>query len=284
MASWLRSATRPGRTYLAGAPMLVAHRGGAKLAPENTMVAFRGAIEDWGADMLELDVRLTRDGHVVVIHDDTVDRTTDGSGAVSDFTLADLRELDAGYRFVDLDGRTPFRGIGVRVPTFEEVLTECAGVWLNVESKESAAAGPLVEVIRKHGQEHRVLVAAEYESSRKDARGYQGPWGAGRTQCILFWLLHRVPGARAYTPAVDVFQVPQTWKGQRIVTPRFVREAHRKNIPVHVWTVDDPADMRRLLEWGVDAIQSDRPDLLSEVLVEVVGRPRPPRRQQAVVP
>lgn len=247
------------------------------------MAAFRFAVEEWGADMLELDVRLTRDGHVVVIHDDTVDRTTDGSGAVSDFTLAELRELDAGFRFVDLEGGTPFRGTGVRIPTFEEVLEECGGVWLNVESKEPAAAAPLVEVIRRHGQEYRVLVAAEHEESRKQARGYEGPWGAGRRHCILFWLLHGLPGARAYTPSVDVFQVPQRWRGFRIVTPRFVREAHWRNIPVHVWTVDDPDDMRRLLSWGVDAIQSDRPDLLSEVLVEVAGRPLPPRARQGVV-
>ena len=264
--------------------MLVAHRGGAKLVPENTIEAFRCAVDEWGADTLEMDVRLTRDGHVVVIHDETVDRTTDGSGAVAEFTLAELRELDAGCRFHDLDGRTPFGGVGVRVPTFEEVLDQCRGVWFNVEAKEPAVSGPLVEVIRRHGQEHRVLVAADNEKSRKDARGYGGPWGAGRRQCMLFWLLHWMPGAIAYTPAVDALQVPQRWRGFRVVSPSFVRKAHRRNIPVHVWTVDDPDDMRRLLSWGVDAIQTDRPDLLSEVLVETAGRPLPPRARRPVVP
>ena len=271
---WLRP--RPGRAYLAGAPVLVAHRGGAKLAPENTLEAFRSAIDDWGADMLELDVRLTADGHVVVFHDATVDRTTDGTGLVAELTLNEIRGLDAGYRFHDLSGEPSFRGRGVTVPTLDELMDACPRVWLNVEAKEARVAGPLAEVVRRRGEEHRVLVTAEHERNRRDARGYSGPWGASRRDCMLFWLALRVPGGRAWTPAADAIQVPERWKGRRVVTERFVREAHRRNIPVHVWTVDDPDDMRRLLAWGVDAIQTDRPDLLSEVLMDLAGRPPPP--------
>jgi len=272
---------RPGRPFLAGAPLLVAHRGGAKLAPENTLVAFRSAVEDWGADMLELDVRLTGDGQVVVIHDAKVEPTTEGAGAVAELTLDEIRTLDAGYRFVDLEGERSFRGRGVGVPTMEEVLDACPGVWLNVEAKEARVAGPLAELLRLRGEEHRVLIAAELERSRRDARGYAGPWGASRGPCLRFWLAHQLPGGGPYTPRADALQIPEIWKGWRVLTPRFVREAHRRNIPVHVWTVDDPADMRRLLEWGVDGIQSDRPDLLSDVLVEMAGRPLPPCRRRA---
>ena len=107
--------------------MLVAHRGGSKLAPENTMAAFRRAVDWWGADMLELDVRLTRDGHVVVIHDATLDRTTDGEGPVAERTLDEIHALDAGYRFEDPDGGRSFRGTGVVVPRFEEVLMAFPG-------------------------------------------------------------------------------------------------------------------------------------------------------------
>lgn len=261
--------------------MLVAHRGGARLAPENTLVAFRSAVEDWGADMLELDVHLSADGHVMVIHDPTVDRTTDGSGAVGELTLDQIRELDAGHRFEDERGGTPYRGRGVRVPTVGEVLDACPSVWINIEVKAAAAAGPLVEVVRARGEQHRVLVTAELEKNRRGARGYEGPWGASRRQCGLFWILHRLPGGGPYTPAADVLQIPEVWKGHRVLTPRLVETAHRRNLPVHVWTVDDPADMRRMLEWGVDAIQTDRPDLLSEILVEVAGRPLPPCRRGA---
>ena len=268
--------SRPGRTYLAGAPLLVAHRGGSRLAPENTLEAFRSALELWEADILEMDVHLTRDGEVVVIHDATVDRTTDGTGAVASLSLAQIRAMDAGARFLDLAGAPTFRGRGVTVPRFEDVLLAFPAARLNVEVKEARAAGPLVDIIRRHGAESRVLVAAEYEKRRASARGYPGPWGASRHHVLLFLMLHRLPGGGPYTPDADIFQVPETRKGMRVVSPRFIREAHRRNLPVQVWTVDDADDMRRLLAFGVDGIQSDRPDILARVLVEEAGRPAPP--------
>ncbi len=265
---------------MAGAPLLVAHRGGSRLAPENTVASFRTARDVWEADMLEMDVHLTRDGEVVVIHDPTVDRTTDGTGAVASLTMAELARLDAGYRFLDLEGRPTFRGRGVRIPRFEELLTEFPDSRLNVEVKVAEAAAPLAAVIRRHGAEERVLVAAELERRRAGARGYGGPWGASRYQAMILWLTHRIPGSSLYTPAADILQIPEWWKGMRVVTPSLVRAAHRRNLPVQVWTVDDPDDMRRLLSWGVDGIQTDRPDLLARVLLEEVGRPAPPGLRQ----
>ena len=91
-----------------------------------------------------------------------------------------------------------------------------------------------------------------------------------------FWVLHRLPGGGPFTPGADILQLPEFWKGRRIVTPRLLRAAHRRNLPVQVWTVDDPEDMRRFLAWGVDGIQTDRPDRLARVLVDVAGRPAPP--------
>jgi glycerophosphoryl diester phosphodiesterase len=249
----------------------VAHRGGAKLAPENTMAAFERAIDWWRADMLEMDVRLSADGEVVVIHDAAVDRTTDGSGSVRDLPWAALRELDAGHRFVALDGSPAFRGRGVRIPRFEEVLEAFPRTRLNVESKSPETARPLVELIERHGAAHRVLVAAEHERTRVGARGFGGPWGASTGHVARLRLL-----PIAYTPGADVVQVCEWWHGIRVVTPSFLAHAHRRNIPVQVWTVDDPAEMRRLLALGVDGIQSDRPDLLAQVLTEVAGRPAPP--------
>lgn len=267
---------RPGRPYLAGAPLLVAHRGGAALAPENTLEAFRLAVERWRADMLEMDVRLSRDGEVMVVHDATVDRTTDGSGAVAALTAVEIQRLDAGARFRDPGGRASFRGRGVVVPRFEDVLLALPHARLNVEAKEAPVAEPLVDIVRRHGAEARVLVAAEHEASRRSVRGYPGPWGASRAHVGRFWLLHRLPGGAGYVPAVDVLQVPERWRGLPVVTPRFIRAAHARNIPVQVWTVDDPDRMRRLLAWGVDGIQTDRPDLLARVLHEETGRPLPP--------
>ena len=272
----LRARSRPGHPYLAGAPLLVAHRGGAALAPENTLAAFERALDAWGADMLELDVRATADGAVVVLHDATVDRTTDGSGAVRSMSLEALRELDAGYRFRDADGHPAFRGHGVGIPLLEEVLKAFPRARLNVEIKAAEAARGTLELVRRHGATERVLLAAEHERNRRGARGYRGPWGASRRQLGPFWILHRTPLSGLVTPRADAFQVPPTWKGLPVLTRRFVEEAHRRNIPVHVWTVDDPAEMRRMLALGVDGIQSDRPDVLARVLTEDTGRPPPP--------
>lgn len=274
MTRWPRP--RPGHPYLAGSPLLIAHRGGAGLAPENTLAAFENAVRNWGADMLEMDVQSTKDGEVVVIHDDTVDRTTDGRGRVEELTWPEIRELDAGYRFLDPDGNSTFMGRGVAIPRFEEVLEALPGVRLNVEAKDGRSAPALVEVIRRHGAEERVLVAAEWERNRAAVRGYPGPWGASRRHLTRFILLTRTPFGKYYTPDCEALQVPEIHRGIRILTHRFIREAHKRNLPIHVWTVDDPQDMRRLLAWGVDGIQTDRPDILAPILTEFSGRPPPP--------
>lgn len=276
-----RPRQRPGHPYLAGAPIFVAHRGGAGLAPENTLTAFVEAVEVWGAEMLELDVRLSADGHVMVVHDETVDRTTDGSGPVAQMTRDDLQALDAGARFVDPRGRRSRAGQGIRIPTLEEVLVRLPHVRLNVEAKCREVARPLMDLVLGHGAQERVLLAAEHERNREPARSYPGPRGASRSQLLPFWLLHATPLSWLYTPDVDALQVPPSYRGRRVVSRRFVEEAHRRNIAVHVWTIDDPAQMRRLLALGVDAIQTDRPDVLARVLHEFVGRPLPPALRDA---
>jgi len=245
--------------------MFVAHRGGAGLAPENTMDAFRSAVERWDADMLEMDVRATRDGRIVVIHDPTVDRTTDGTGAIAEMTWAQLSEVDAGYGFRDADGTRSFAGKGVHIPLLDEVLETFPNVRINVETKVAAAARGVVEAVRRHGAERRVLVAAEREAWRRDARGYHGPWGASRTQLWRFWMTHRVPGMRGYTPRADIFQIPDVRWGHTFPTRAFVAAAQRRNIPVHVWVVNEESRMHELLDIGVDGIQTDRPDRLDRV-------------------
>ncbi len=223
-----------------------------------------------------MDVRSTRDGEVVVIHDETVDRTTSGAGRVEDLTMDQLLQLDAGYHFRNPEGNHSFRGKGVTIPRFEEVLEELAGVRMNVEAKDGRSAPGLVEIILRHDAQDRVLVAAEWERNRRAVKGYPGPWGASRLDLFQFVFLVRTPLGPFYTPSCDALQVPESYHGLRVVSGRFIREAHERNLPIHVWTVDDPQDMRRLLEMGVDGIQTDRPDLLAPILTEMVGRPSPP--------
>ncbi len=226
--------------------------------------------------MLEMDVRSAKDGEVVVIHDETVDRTTDGKGRVQDLSIEEIKALDAGYHFIDPEGNSSFRGSGVTIPRFEEVLVEFPGIRLNVETKDARSAPGLLDAIHRHRAQDRVLVAAEVEGHRKAARGYPGPWGASRRDLFRFFFLIHFPFGSLYTPPCDALQIPEVYLGVRVLSRRFLREAHKRNLPVHVWTVDDPADMRRLLAMGVDGIQTDRPDLLAPILSELVGRPPPP--------
>lgn len=254
-------------SVLAGGPLRIAHRGGAALAPENTLAAFRNAVDQWHADMIELDVRASADGRCVVIHDATVDRTTDGSGAVADMRHDELAALDAGYRFTQDGGRTfPFRGRGIGVPTIEQVLETLPDVRLTVEVKTGAAQRPLFEAIERFDATGRVIAAGIHSKDRTEFRSYTGATSASREQILPFWILHRLRlGAFAPRPA-DVVQVPEHQGSVRVVTPRFIRDLHARGVDIHVWTVNEESDMRRLLEWGVDGIVTDRPDILARVL------------------
>ncbi len=240
------------------------------------MEAFRLAVDTWGADVLETDARLTSDGEVVLIHDERVDRTCDGEGAVAEMSWDRLKALDAGYHFRDLDGETSFRGLGVSIPRFDDVLEAFPDTRLNVDTKCRKVAEPLTEIIRRHRAHDRVLIAAEVETHRRAVRGYGGPWGASRRDIGLFWSAGHLRLTPWFRPRFDALQVPEVWHGIRVVTPRFVSEAHRLNLAVHVWVVDREQDMNRLLAWGVNGIQTDRPDVLSRVLVREAGRLPPP--------
>ncbi|HSH44735.1 MAG TPA: glycerophosphodiester phosphodiesterase [Longimicrobiales bacterium] len=259
---------------LRGGPLLVGHRGAAGLAPENTMPSFRQAAERWSVDMIELDVRATSDGHPVVIHDSTVDRTTDGTGAVADMTLAQLRDLDAGAGFRDGSGERSFAGQGVVVPTLDEVLETFPRMRFTFELKAGDAEGPMFEAILRHGAEARVVAAGMNWRDRRRYGQYAGAVSGSTRDVRRFYIAHRAWFSRFAPCAADVLQVPERQGRLRIVTPRFVRDARAQGIPVHVWTVNDPADMERLLEWGVDGIITDRPDIGAEVL-ERFGRGAP---------
>lgn len=270
-----RKSPRPGAPYLAGAPLLIAHRGGSALAPENTLLAFERALAWWGADVLELDVQPTSDGEIVVFHDATLDRTTDGTGPVAAQSLAAIRQLDAGFRFTSDGVDFPFRDRGIRVSTLTEVLEAFPGVRVNIEIKDGRAQERVWESIRETAAMDRVLIAAGSTRNRARLVGYPVPVSAGREEIAPFLAQLRLP-VRPYTPDVDALQVPDVWQGRQVLSAKLVEAAHARNIPVHVWTVDAPALMRRYLDWGVDGIVTDRPDLLGRILHERIGRPLPP--------
>ena len=261
-------------SVLAGAPLLIAHRGGSGLAPENTLPAFLNGAERWAADMIELDVQASADGRCVVIHDAAVDRTTDGTGPVASKTFAELRELDAGYRFTPDGGAShPFRGQSVRIPTIEEVLEALPAIRITVEVKSGSAQAPLFAAIRRFNARDRVIAAGMFDRDRSLFPTYDGPISGSLEELKPFWMRHRVGLGWVKAPHCDVVQIPEVWNGRRLVTPRLARDLRRHGIPLHVWTVNEPADMHRLLDWGVEGLISDRPDILGRVLHERVGRP-----------
>lgn len=257
--------------FLASPPVtIIAHRGASGHAPENTLAAFQRAVE-MGADIVELDLQLTADGRLVVLHDDTVDRTTNGRGSVLDLSLAEIKALDAGYGFAVAAGEFPFRGAGLTVPTLEEVLEAFPTAALNLEMK--APAGPpiadaLAAVLRRYRAEDRVLVASfNPEILRRFRELMPGvPTSLAENEARTFYLLHRVFLDRWYRSPGVALQVPE-WSGAiHVVTPSFIAAARRLGLKVHVWTVNDPGDMRRLVDLGVDGIITAFPDRLAAVL------------------
>ncbi len=253
---------------LRGGPLLIAHRGGSALAPENTMAAFRMAADEWNADMIELDVHASADGRCVVIHDPTVDRTTDGSGPVAAMTYAELSKLDAGYRFT-VDGVTfPFRGQGLRIPALEEVLAELPAMRITVEVKDGRAQEPMLAALSDANAIDRVVLAGMKERDRTQFHRWKGAISGSVPQVRRFYIAHRSGFGRFAPLHADVFQIPEYQGRVRLVTPRFVRALEGRGVPVHVWTVNETADMRRLLDWGVDGIITDRPDRLRALLRE----------------
>lgn len=243
----------------------IAHRGGSALRPENTLLAFDHAVS-LGVDGLECDVQLSRDGELVVMHDPTVQRTTDGAGAVKDLTADELARLDAGAQF-GADRGWPYRGQGIGVPTLRSILKRYPGMPLVVEVKSDQieVADRALALIREEDAEDRVILAgfshAVVEHVRRVAPHIPTSGSRPEVQSALMrswlWMKPRQTGYR-------LLQVPFRFRGRRVLTRAYVRAARRAGIPVHSWIVDLPEELQAIIEWGVTGLISDRPDLAVE--------------------
>jgi glycerophosphoryl diester phosphodiesterase len=234
------------------------------------MYAFEKAVA-MGVDVLETDIHSTADGVLVVRHDPTVDATTNGTGYISDFRLAELRELDAGYRWTGDNGIAfPYREQGITIPTLDEVLYAFPGIRVNIDikPKDALIIGPFCQMLKKFDKLDRVLVGSFHDDQIRRFRNLcpQVATAAGVMETRLFYGLNRVYLESIYRPNAEAFQIPEYANGMHIVTPRFVRGAQSQNIQVHVWTVNEEADMQRLMEWGVVGIITDYPDRLMKIL------------------
>lgn len=256
--------------FVTGRTWNIAHQGGELVRPSNTMTAFRHAAA-LGVDMLDMDMHMTRDGVLVLSHDTTLDRLTDTRGTIAEMTLAQVLAADAGYAFSPDGGETfPYRGQGVRVAQLSEVLAAFPASPMTIEIKtaQPGVAAPFCTALRTARVTGRVIVASFSDAAMRDFRAACPEVTTSMTESELrpLVLLSKVglaglaplPGAAA--------QVPVRAGGIEVVTPGFIRAMHARGVAVQVWTINDPAEMRRLIDLGVDGIFTDRPDVLKEVL------------------
>ena len=280
----MRAADALENPWTARRVLAFAHQGGAWEWPSSTLFAFREALAA-GASAIELDVHATKDGELVVCHDATVDRTTDGRGAIAELTLDEVQALDNAYWFVPgadvTPGRPaadyPYRGLAARdpafrIPTLREVLEQFPGVVLNLDIKQTAPEvtpyePQLASLLAEHGRVDDVIVASFHdEATERFAALSPGvPTSAGSTATADFWHAVRDGREPPATPGV-AFQVPEHFGDAVVVDRRFVDAAHGAGKAVHVWTVDDEPSMARLVDLGVDGIITDLPSRLSGAL------------------
>jgi glycerophosphoryl diester phosphodiesterase len=258
-------------------PLVMAHRGGGGLWPENTLYAFERAVE-MGVDVIETEIHSTADNTLVFIHDETVDRTTNGTGKVNSLTLKELKTFDAGYNWTADGGRTfPFRGKGITVPTLEEVFTALPNIRINIDMKQinPSLAAPLCEMIHSFDMAEKVMAASFNTRAINDfRRACSGvATSASRREVTLFFLMNLVFLGTAYRPACLALQIPEYSSGLHVLTKRFLQTARSLNLKVHVWTVNQVEDMKRLLELEVDGIITDYPDQLISLLIDMGRRP-----------
>lgn len=258
-------------------PLVIAHRGGAGIAPESTIEAMDKSVE-MGVDMLEFDVHLTSDHELVVLHDDTVDRTTEGTGHINDIPLSEVQELDAGYRYVDDNGQHSYRGQGVYIPTVREVFERYPKELYLIEIKDTnypelydVASKELWSLIEEFELENQVTVGSFTHEILEDFReisNNQVAIGAGETEAEDFVIksITRLNGL-INTHAASL-QLPLEQRNIDLTGGFIRRTAHDKKMHVYYWTINEEEDMRDLIEKNVDGIMTDYPDFLIDLLNE----------------
>jgi len=262
---------------------LYAHRGAAAERPENTLPAFRRALE-LGADALETDAWRTRDGHVVVSHDPTGRRMAGVARAIGRCTLDEVRSWDAGWGFVDREGRRPFAGQGIRVPSLEEMLAEFPGVPINVDVKQPGPdmAAAILACVRRQRASERVLLASFSSLTlwRLRRLGWEGSMGLGRSEVARLALLPTLL-LRLAPPRGRRAQVPPRALGFELASTAFIGKCHSLGLRVDFWTVNDPQEARRLASLGADGVMTDDPGAVAPALgkgpLGKVGTGVPPR-------
>lgn len=253
-------------SFLSPMPRIVAHRGDSANYPENTLPAFLSGVR-MGIDVIETDVHITRDGEIVIWHDPTLERNTNGEGALEIHTLKELKKLDAGYTFTKDGGKTyPFRGKGIQLCTLSEALEACPDERFNIDlkSQEEDIVERYIDVIRKHNAENRVCTASFHLNNLRKLRRLAPDLLTSVSTLevaplVLKTKMHMLPAA---FDRKIIFQVPVRQYGITIINKRFIDEMHKRDAVVMVWTINEEEEMERLYKLGVDTIMTDDPALL----------------------
>jgi glycerophosphoryl diester phosphodiesterase len=249
-------------------PLVIAHAG-SKLYPTDTMYALE-QYAAMGVDILEMDLHMTADGKIILIHDHTLDRTTDGTGDVREMTLEEVQAFDAGYYWTKDDQTYPFRGQGITIPTLRQVFETFPETAMIIEIKQDtpSMAAPLCDLIREYSMQEKVLVPSFRDSAMQEFRqacpevATAASEGEVRDFVIRGFLLL----AGTITPEYEAMQVPESRDGIPVVTKLFLWFAHKRNLQVHIWTINEPEEMERFINMGLDGIMTDRTDTLLEIL------------------
>lgn len=251
-------------------PLVIAHRGGKGLWPENSLFAFERA-SALGVDMLEMDLQLSSDGELMVIHDLTLERTTNGEGPVAALSLEQLQALDAGYNWSADGGQSyPYRGQGIRIPSFTEVLARVPTTPKVIEIKvpDVGMETLLCEALQAHQQTERVLVGSFYDRSlqlfREHCPGVATSAGPGSVRLLV--ALNWLGLGGLLSPSYQALQIPEAHSGLVVASPSLLQTAAQRGLSVQLWTINEQPAMRRLLDQGAHALITDYPDRALQVL------------------
>lgn len=251
-------------------PLVIAHRGGMGLWPENTLFAFERAAA-LGVDMLEMDLQLSQDARLVVIHDETLERTTNGQGAVAHFSLAELQALDAGYKWTADGGQSyPYRGQGTRIAALDEVFERFPLIpkALEIKVPDVGMEAVLCEMLAAYDQLDRVIVASAHERSLQRFRQLcpEVATAGGPVSLRLLLTLDWLGLSDLLSPSYPVLQIAQPHSGLNLVTPRLLRNAQARGLHVYLGTINEQPGMRQLLEMGANGLITDYPDRALQLL------------------
>ncbi len=249
-------------------PLCIAHRGRSAYTPENSFQSFKEAYE-LGVDVLDADIRLTKDNIPVVFHDKTLDRTTNGKGPVLNYTFEQLQEFDSGYWFEDPKTQDfPFREKGFQIISLIDLFEKFPKVKINLELKDKMSYAPstLLDTIITAGSEDRVIVGSfrhkQLSRFRDLSVSRQIPTSASPVEVLSFLMHLQIFTKRTFC----ALQVPPNVSILKIATYRNIRRAHKRDLAVHIWTINERETMRRMLSWGIDGIFTDDPEMLLEEL------------------